>query len=81
VPLAGRAIGQTRQGDVAKVLAMYATLGGFEPVETVSAPEAMTCARAKNPNGKVLEFCSFPGGHDANITRLRYGFDRVTGGN
>lgn len=80
VPLAGRAIGATRQGDVAKVLAMYAGYGGYTPSETVTAPEGMTCARSTNPAGKLLEFCTFDGGHDASVARLRYGYARVTGG-
>ncbi len=80
VPLGGRAIGATRQGDVAKVLAMYAAYGGYTGTETVTAPEGMTCARSANPAGKRLEFCTFDGGHDASVARLRYGFARVTGG-
>lgn len=79
VPLAGRAIGPTRQGDVSKVLAMYAGYGGYLATETVAAPEGMTCARSANAAGKILEFCTFDGGHDASAKRLRYGYERVTG--
>ncbi len=80
VPLGGRAIGETRQGDVAQVLAMYAAYGDYRATETAAAPEGMTCARSTNPAGKLLEFCSFDGGHDANVKRLHYGYLRVTGG-
>lgn len=79
VPLTGRAIGPTRQGDVATVLAMYAAQGGYERADSAPAPDGMTCARLVNPAGKRLEFCTFDGGHDASIARLRYGYDRVTG--
>ncbi len=79
VPQAGRAIGQARQGDVAKALAMYRDEGGFELVGTGAAPGGMHCARERNPAGQVLEFCTFAGGHDFSTERLRYGIGEVLG--
>ena len=78
VPLQGRAIGQTRQGDVGQALAAYAERGGFAP-ETVesAAPGGMTCRSRQNQDGKVLAFCTFDGGHDFSTERLRYGIETV----
>lgn len=80
VPLTGRAIGETRQGDVGKVLAMYAAYGGYAAAGETTGPAGMSCLQSANPAGKRLEFCSFPGGHDFSIARLRYGWSRVTEG-
>ena len=80
VPLGGRAIGGTSQGDVQQVLAMYAAYGDYTLTATSNAPDGMTCTNATNPAGKRLDFCTFDGGHDASIKRLRYGFEQVTSG-
>lgn len=81
VPLGGRAIGPTRQGDVPRVLAMYATYGGYTASGTTTAPGDLSCAQSLNPAGKRLEVCTFPGGHDFSTIRLRYGYERALGGN
>lgn len=62
VPMAGRPIQDTRQGDVAKAFALMTQTGGYgapkpDPVD------GYDCARQTNPAGKVLELCTFPGGH------------------
>jgi hypothetical protein len=80
VPLACRAIGRAQQGDVANVLAVSAGYGDYKTTQTVSAPTGMTCARSVNSVGKRLDFCTFDGGHDAAVARLRYGYGRVIGG-
>jgi len=77
VPLEGRAIGETRQGDVAAALAKYAAHGGFRPEGTTPAPGDMTCQTSRNPAGKLLEFCTFDGGHDFSTVRLRYALDQI----
>ncbi len=78
VPLAGRAIGETRQGNVQDALAMYAAQGGFVPdMEEAAAPGGMTCRTSHNPAGRLLEFCEFDGGHDFSAERLRYGIEQV----
>lgn len=80
VPLAGRAIGATRQGDVRNVLAMYAAYGGYTATSDDVTEGNMTCAQSANPAGKRLEVCTFPGGHDFSTSRLRYGYGRAIGG-
>ncbi|MEM1272424.1 MAG: polyhydroxybutyrate depolymerase [Pseudomonadota bacterium] len=77
VPLGGRPIGPTRQGDVPATLAMYADHGGFEPMGRVSAPGGMECDERENNDGRILDFCTFAGGHSFTIERLRYGVDRI----
>lgn len=79
VPLTGRAIGGTHQGDVGKVLAMYAAQGGYTHAGEEPGPAGLTCLQSANPQGKRLEFCRFTGGHDFSTARLRYGWGRVTG--
>lgn len=62
VPLTGRAIAKTHQGDVGQVLAMYADYGGFAGTETYRAGR-LSCSRKRNHRGKILDFCLFEGGH------------------
>jgi len=80
VPMAGRPIGQTKQGDVGAVLAMYAGYGGYVGAEIAAAPADTQCSLARNPAGKLLEFCTFTGGHSFSIQRLRHGVEQVLGG-
>jgi len=80
VPLTGRAIGATRQGNVPKVLAMYAAYGLYVATGEATGPAGLTCAQSTNPAGKRLEICTFPGGHDFSTERLRYGYQRAIGG-
>jgi polyhydroxybutyrate depolymerase len=79
VPLGGRPIGSTRQGDVPKALAMYRAHGGFGPATTVSAPDDTRCEHSESPAGLILEFCTFTGGHSFSTDRLRYGIEQVLG--
>tara|TARA_R110002049_G_scaffold44333_3_gene129857 strand:+ start:97080 stop:97808 length:729 start_codon:yes stop_codon:yes gene_type:complete len=76
VPLEGRAIGPTRQGDVSAALAMYSAFGGFGPA-TARRNDDLTCENKVNPGGAILEFCLFPGGHSFRTEYLRYGLDRL----
>jgi polyhydroxybutyrate depolymerase len=77
VPLEGRPIGETRQGVVADALAMYAAQGGFQPVGVSDAPGGMTCYSARNPDGKLLEFCTFDGGHEFSTLRLAHALEQI----
>ncbi|MEQ3709448.1 MAG: PHB depolymerase family esterase [Tateyamaria sp.] len=76
VPLAGRPIGPTRQGDVLDVLAMYRAVGGFGP-ETVVQIDAMSCTRQGNAADDLLEFCTFDGGHSFSRSYLSYAWERL----
>ena len=70
VPLEGRAIGDTTQGNVFDVLGMYRTYGGYGEARDVEAA-GMTCSARRNPAGKRLDFCLFSGGHSFSLVRLR----------
>ena len=62
VPLHGRTIADTKQGGIDAALALFVRSGGFGPEEPVEA-EGLTCTRRTNPDGRLLEFCTHPGGH------------------
>ena len=76
VPLGGRPIGPTHQGDVREALAMYRAHGGFGPAEREQV-EDLDCARRGNDVGAVLEFCTFPGGHSFRRGFVSYAWARL----
>jgi polyhydroxybutyrate depolymerase len=73
VPLAGRAIAETRQGDVAESFAMYMADKGFLAAEGYVL-EDMTCSHS-NGAGKRLDLCLFDGDHDFRASRLGAAYD------
>ncbi|MEP2892430.1 alpha/beta hydrolase family esterase [Tateyamaria sp.] len=77
VPLAGRRIGSTKQGDVNDVLAFYRKEGGFGPIKTTAVSDDLTCARQTDAATDVLEFCTFKGGHSFKRSYLKYAWDRL----
>ncbi|MEM8914399.1 MAG: polyhydroxybutyrate depolymerase, partial [Pseudomonadota bacterium] len=62
VPITGRPIADTSQGDVNKALAMFAQTGGFTD-QSRSEDGELSCERLSNPEGRVLELCLHEGGH------------------
>lgn len=76
VPLAGRAILETRQGDVADALDMYQALGGFSPSGEMEF-EDLDCQNRRNAKGEVLDFCLHPGGHTFRSSYLKFAWDRL----
>ena len=76
VPLTGRAIRETKQGEVAEALAMYTRHGNFGAAQPATTPK-LRCENRSNPAGQVLEFCLFEGGHSFRTEHLRYGIDRL----
>ena len=62
VPIEGRRIANTRQGSVTRALKMYANYAKFGPVTTIKAGN-LTCMRRISQAKRLLEFCTFPGGH------------------
>lgn len=76
VPLAGRPIGPTHQGDVTEALAMYQEFGGFGSAEVAQVGD-LECARRDNDVGAMLEFCTFPGGHTFRRGFLSYAWERL----
>ena len=76
VPLEGRAILETRQGDVAEALDMYETLGDFRPSGETSF-EDLTCQTRRNASGEILDFCLHPGGHSFRSSYLKFAWERL----
>jgi polyhydroxybutyrate depolymerase len=73
VPLVGRAIGETRQGDVTESFAMYGAGTDFLAAETYVLGD-MTCGH-NVAGGKRLDLCMFDGDHDFRATRLGAAYD------
>ena len=76
VPLTGRKIRETKQGEVQHALDLYTRFGEFGSI-TTSSPGKMTCQNRSNAEGEILEFCLFPGGHSFRPEYLRYGVERL----
>lgn len=62
VPIAGRAIQKTRQGDVMKAIDLAIRTGRFGAPQDVRALN-LSCERRTNAGGNLLELCLHPGGH------------------
>ncbi|WP_035260582.1 alpha/beta hydrolase family esterase [Actibacterium mucosum] len=79
VPITGRQIGQSKQGNLNTVLAMYRAHGDYRDAgrETL---DTMTCEFARNPEGRRLDLCLFDGGHSFSVARLRQALDWLTQG-
>ena len=63
VPIGGRAIGSSRQGDMGEVLAFYVRDRALTPAGPVDAPDGLSCQRWDGKEGTYLEYCTHPGGH------------------
>jgi polyhydroxybutyrate depolymerase len=78
VPLKGRAIRETKQGEVSEAVSMYARLGDFKPQATpMQATDGLACTSQRNPAGEMLETCIFKGGHSFNVGFLQYGIEAL----
>jgi len=76
VPLLGRRIGPTKQGEVPQSLAHYSDHGGFG-TQTEATVGPLDCTRSTNQTGAMLEFCLFKGGHSFRTEYLSYALDRL----
>ncbi|WVX50492.1 hypothetical protein ROLI_035900 [Roseobacter fucihabitans] len=71
VPLKGRRIQQTKQGEVRQSLDMYAAYGNFGMPVTTSR-NGLICQERRNQEGDILDFCLFEGGHSFRAEHLRF---------
>lgn len=76
VPLTGRPIGPTHQGNVFEALEMHRAKGDFGPVQTIET-SGLRCDRRSNASGAILDFCTFAGGHAFKLDFLRYAWSRL----
>ena len=72
VPLMGRAIRETKQGEVQQALEMYRDFGNFGH-EVAMEKADLTCRFSLNAQTEILEFCLFEGGHSFRTEHLRQG--------
>jgi len=77
VPLEGRAIADTRQGNVHDVLTMYTRYGEYGPASELPM-DGFRCQSRTNPDGEVLDFCVFSGGHSFKSVFVRQAWERFT---
>lgn len=75
VPLTGRKILQTHQGEVRAALEMYGSYGGFGPARATRY-EDLRCEERRNDQGDILDFCLFDGGHSFRTEYVRFAWDR-----
>lgn len=74
VPLTGRAIRETKQGDVVQAMEMYARFGGFSEIGAQDDLN-LSCTTRANPENEILVFCLFPGGHSFSTKHLAFGIE------
>ena len=72
VPLGGRPIGPTRQGDVPTALRLFAD--GGETDNERSFPPDLLCTDYDLAKPRSLSFCTHPGGHSIRMDYLRAAF-------
>ena len=77
VPLDGRVIGPTKQGEVSAALGMYRSFGAFGPSKTV-LEGPLRCEESVNESGKILQFCLFSGGHSFRTEYIRYAWESLS---
>lgn len=78
VPLGGRPIGETHQGDVYESFAMYSAHGGFTDAGTEDFPYGEDCTVQRGPSGE-LTLCLFTGGHSYSTARVEWAIERILG--
>lgn len=76
VPLMGRPIGPTKQGEVAEALLHYSRHGSFASDGVVEHGQ-LSCRHSSNRSGNVLDFCMFKGGHSFRTEHLSYALGRL----
>jgi polyhydroxybutyrate depolymerase len=65
----GRPIKNGHQGDVYEAIKLIAKTGDYGSIETNQIKE-LDCSRRVSSQGKVLEFCLFPGKHEIRANFL-----------
>ncbi|MEM6940157.1 MAG: polyhydroxybutyrate depolymerase [Pseudomonadota bacterium] len=76
VPLIGRRIRETKQGEVAAALITYERFGAFGAAEKYKAG-TLSCEVRRNGAGDVLDFCLFEGGHSFRTEHLAHGIAKL----
>lgn len=77
VPLAGRRIADTRQGDVRAAFEFFLTRGDFKRSGAAMVEKAR-CEIYKNVMGKTMQLCLHPGGHSFSRAYLQHAWHAFT---
>lgn len=76
VPLTGRAIGETKQGEVSESFEFYTLHGGFgTPRQAVI--DDLSCETRGDDAGRILSLCLFDGGHSFSVGHLEYAIGQL----
>ncbi len=79
VPLDGRPIGQTHQGDVMAAIDMYGRhMNVLQPVP-LDFPYGTRCAAGFNLDAIGLTICTFEGGHSYSVDRVEWAIEQILG--
>lgn len=76
VPMEGRPIRETWQGDVRDVLDFYARFGEFAAAGETRTGD-LACTQRRNPEGAILDLCLHPGGHAFRNDDLLFALNRL----
>lgn len=75
VPMTGRVIDDSKQGDVYEAFAMYRSYGGFGAADAEQIGD-LACELSGNGT-EILNICLFEGGHSFRLKDLRLGWDML----
>lgn len=76
VPLEGRRIRETKQGQVAAAMITYERFGNFGEVEPYQQGE-LRCELRRNQANNILDYCLFDGGHSFRTEYLAHGIAKL----
>ncbi|MEP5729800.1 MAG: polyhydroxybutyrate depolymerase [Sulfitobacter sp.] len=76
VPLTGRQIRNTHQGDVNAALALYIQMGNFRSGSQIDY-EDLSCEERISNSEKRLTFCTFLGGHRFSTSHLNFALEQL----
>ncbi len=77
VPLDGRPIGPTRQGNVMQAFQMYAAHGGLAAPERADFPHGEACMVSMGEDTGALALCVFDGGHSYSTERVEWAIEQI----
>ena len=81
VPIAGRPIADTRQGDVDAVIEMVRSQGGYGALEPVATDGlGLDCSGTANAAGRELLYCLHDGGHEMRAEWVRWAYVSLVAG-
>lgn len=79
VPIEGRPIADTRQGNSREAMAMFVSDGGYDALAPVEdgGGVGLACEAADGPQNATLMFCTHPGGHSIQAEWVRFAWETL----